>query len=88
MARCQLCGITSPEISKAFGVCLICIRRRPQYALEMAADAHRTSRAEFGLPPVPPDDPDGILCNLCVNACKIGKGCIDIADCVKTRTVG
>ena len=76
MARCQLCGITSPDISKAFGVCLICIRRRPQYALEMAADAHRTSRAEFGLPPVPPDDPDGILCNLCVNACKIGKGCI------------
>ena len=76
MARCQLCGITSPDIAKAFGVCLVCIRRRPQYALEMAADAHRTSRAEFGLPPVPPDDPDGILCNLCVNACKIGKGCI------------
>jgi len=33
-------------------------------ALEMAADAHRSSRAEFGLPPVPPDDPDGIPCNL------------------------
>jgi hypothetical protein len=76
MARCQLCGITSADISKAFSVCLVCIRRRPQKALEMAVDAHRTSRAQFGLPPVPPDDPDGILCNLCVNTCKIGKDCI------------
>ena len=73
MAKCQLCGITSPGISKAMGVCLICIRQRPQEALEMATDAHRISRAEFGLPSAPPDDSDGILCNLCVNTCKIGK---------------
>ena len=76
MAKCQLCGITSPGISKALGVCLICIRRQPRTALEIAAGAHRISRAEFGLPLVPPDDPDGIRCNLCVNSCKIGKGCI------------
>ena len=76
MARCHLCGINSPDISKALSVCLICIRRRPQKALEMAANAHRSSRVEFGLPPVPPDDPDGIRCNLCVNACKIGDGCM------------
>jgi pyruvate formate lyase activating enzyme len=76
MARCQLCGITSPCISKAFNVCLVCIRRRPHKALEITANAHRTSRAEFGLPPVPPNDSDGILCNFCVNTCKIGKDCI------------
>ncbi len=64
MARCQLCGITSPGISKALGVCLICIRRRPHKALEFAIDFHRTSRTEFGLPPVHPDDPYGLLCNL------------------------
>ena len=76
MARCQLCGITSPDIATALSVCLVCIRRRPHEALEMAVDAHRASRAEFGLPPVPPDDPDGILCNLCVNTCNIGQDCI------------
>lgn len=73
MAQCQLCEVTSPDISKALGVCLSCIRRQPQKALEMAGNAHRHSRTEFGLPPVPPDDPDGIRCNLCVNACKIGE---------------
>ena len=73
MARCQLCGITSPDISKALGVCLLCIRRRPQKALKIATDVHRTSRADFGLPLFSPDDPDGIRCNLCVNVCKIGK---------------
>ena len=73
MATCQLCGIASADISKILGVCLICIRRQPQKALELAANAHRTSRAEFGLPQSPPDDPDGIRCNLCVNNCKIGE---------------
>jgi pyruvate formate lyase activating enzyme len=85
MAKCQLCGITSPDISKALGVCLNCIRQRPQKALEIAADAHRISRAEFGLPAVPPDDPDGIRCNLCVNACKIGDGCIGYCGLRKNR---
>ncbi len=85
MARCQLCGTTSPDISNTLGVCLICIRRRPQMALEIAADAHRICRAAFGLPPVPPDDPDGIQCDLCVNACKIGKGCIGYCGLRKNR---
>ena len=76
MAQCQLCGVTSPCISKALGVCLACIRRRPQKALEIAGHAHRHSRAEFGLPLMPPDDPDGARCNLCVNACKIGENSI------------
>ena len=73
MARCQVCEITSPGISEALGVCLICIRQRPKEALEFAMDCHRTSRAQFGLPPVPPDDSEGIRCNLCVNTCKIGE---------------
>jgi hypothetical protein len=37
MAKCQLCGTTSPDISKALGVCLICIRRRLEKAIEIAA---------------------------------------------------
>ena len=85
MARCQLCGITSPSISKAFSVCLVCIRRRPHKALEIAVDAHRTSRAEFGLPPVPPDDSEGRLRNLCVNTCKIGKDYIGYCGLSKNQ---
>ena len=73
MARCQLCGVKSPNTSKALGVCPACIRQRPQAALGITAVVHQTSRAEFGLPPVAPDDPDGIRCDLCANACKIGE---------------
>jgi pyruvate formate lyase activating enzyme len=29
------------------------------------------SRADFGLPPKPPDDPVGVSCTICVNQCKI-----------------
>ncbi|MEW6002554.1 MAG: radical SAM protein [Nitrospirota bacterium] len=34
-------------------------------------DAHRRSRAIFGLPERPPKDPDGLPCNICVNECRI-----------------
>ena len=73
MAQCKLCDATAPDISEALGVCLACIRKNPQQALEIAENAHRQSRFEFGLPPNPPDDPEGVVCNLCVNTCKIGK---------------
>jgi len=79
MARCQLCRTTSAFISESLGVCGACIRERPREALEITARAHRESRAEFGLPPVPPDDPQGVRCNLCVNACRIGED--DIGYC-------
>jgi pyruvate formate lyase activating enzyme len=29
------------------------------------------SRSDFGLPPKPPNDPDGVSCTICVNQCKI-----------------
>ncbi len=73
MARCTICDATAPDISKALGVCLACIREKPQQALEIASSAHRQSRVEFGLRPVPPEDVGGVRCGLCVNACKIGE---------------
>jgi len=73
MAQCELCQTTSAFISEALGVCVNCIRERPREALEITDRVHRVSRAEFGLPPVPPDDPAGVRCDLCVNACRIGK---------------
>jgi pyruvate formate lyase activating enzyme len=69
MATCTLCERNSADISGALGVCLDCIRRQPQETLEIVAQAHWQSRAEFGLPPIPPDSPDGVSCNICVNRC-------------------
>ncbi len=74
MGDCRLCEKKSRLIAEALGVCLGCIRERPGEALEIAALAHAKSRAEFGLPETPPADPDGIVCNLCVNRCGIPEG--------------
>ena len=35
---------------------------------------HQLSREPFGLPPLPPREKEGILCNLCFNECQIGVG--------------
>lgn len=74
MSECALCHAVSPAISQELGACLRCIRERPADALSVAYQAHIKSRAAFGLPKVPPENPEGILCNLCVNACRIPQG--------------
>ncbi|MGD9180215.1 MAG: radical SAM protein [Desulfobacterales bacterium] len=73
MAQCSLCEQSSADISKTLSVCLKCIRQRPREALEIAARAHRESRAAFGLPPSPPDNPEGLSCNICVNRCRMAE---------------
>jgi len=71
MAQCNLCSTTSSFISEELGVCLKCIRERPEDALPLAMGAHTKSRVAFGLPEKPPKDPQGIPCNICVNECRI-----------------
>ena len=71
MAECRLCHTKSSTISKGPGVCLACIRERPEDALPIAMSAHRRSRRAFGLPEEPPKDPNGTACNICVNECGI-----------------
>ena len=56
------------------GVCLNCIREQPTEAVEIARQAHCDSRAAFNLPIAPPNDPDGVQCNICVNECRIPEG--------------
>jgi pyruvate formate lyase activating enzyme len=73
MAQCSLCEQNSEDISKTLSVCLRCIRQRPQEALKITARAHRESRATFGLPPSPPDNSEGLSCNICVNRCRIAE---------------
>ncbi len=71
MATCKLCNIESLTISREVGVCLACIRGRPKDALQLAREAHKRSRKAFGLPDVPPKDPAGLACTMCVNECRI-----------------
>jgi hypothetical protein len=71
MAQCNLCNTASRFISSELGVCLKCIRERPEDALALAVQAHTKSSATFGLPKKPPKDPLGIPCNICVNECRI-----------------
>lgn len=73
MAQCKICNTTSRSISEVLGVCLRCIREKPEDALPLAMQVHRKSRSAFGLPEVPPRDPEGLHCNLCVNECIIPK---------------
>jgi len=74
VARCGVCGDDSTLISGEMGVCLACIRKRPGEALPITLRAHRRSRAAFGLPETPPEDPDGLPCNVCANECLIPEG--------------
>jgi len=71
MAQCRLCQVADSSISRELGVCLKCIRQRPEDALPIAMQAHKESRAAFRLPQEPPKDPQGIPCKICVNECRI-----------------
>jgi pyruvate formate lyase activating enzyme len=74
MSKCRICRNASPSISKELGVCLACIRQRPDQALPCAMDAHKRSRDAFGLPAAAPRDPKGVRCKICVNECSIPEG--------------
>jgi pyruvate formate lyase activating enzyme len=70
--KCVVCGKFPTLCASELGVCLHCIRRRPQAALEHAKQAHQRSRAQFGLPVSPPATEGGVVCGLCARDCRIG----------------
>lgn len=71
MARCHLCKTTAREISRELGLCLRCLRQKPEEAAARAKEAHRRARAAFGLPQEPPRGPGGVPCKVCVHECRI-----------------
>lgn len=71
MGQCTFCKTKAIAISREIGVCLHCIRQRPEEALKQAMTVHRRSRAAFGLPTKPPRDPQGVVCKICVHECRI-----------------
>jgi pyruvate formate lyase activating enzyme len=74
LGQCRLCGASSPIISGRLGVCLRCIREKPDEALEITDAMHAESRKTFGFPPKPPRDQNGLACGMCANNCRIGVG--------------
>lgn len=56
------------------GVCVNCLREKPEKALQVAFERHAKTREKFRLPPKPPRTPGGIPCRICVNECLIGEG--------------
>ena len=71
---CKLCGARSRLIAAQLGVCLDCIRNRPQEALEISDAAHTAARRLFGLPERPPRAEGGHRCGLCAQDCVIAEG--------------
>jgi len=74
MGKCLVCGEKAVTVSDSLGVCLKCIRGKPEKALEITRRVHAKSRAVFGLPSEPPRDAGGIACGVCANNCVIGSG--------------
>ncbi|KPU63026.1 radical SAM protein [Thermococcus sp. EP1] len=73
MAKCELCGYESEEISEAIGVCVNCLRKNPQKALEKVMKSHFRWRKLINLPSLPPQNGE-ISCKICVNECQILEG--------------
>ncbi|MDW8360721.1 MAG: radical SAM protein, partial [Candidatus Caldarchaeum sp.] len=61
-------------MSRAVGVCLKCLRGKPEEALKIAAEGHSYSRKIFGLPATPPRTAGGVPCSLCAANCLMGEG--------------
>lgn len=72
--KCFACGRQSPLIASILGVCVDCIRERPDEVLPHIQKMQAETRLEFDLPTQPPRDPQGAHCPLCANECRIPEG--------------
>ncbi|MEM2094600.1 MAG: radical SAM protein, partial [Candidatus Bathyarchaeia archaeon] len=72
--QCKVCGASSPLISSFLGVCLKCIRQKPDETYPHILEAHSRCRSPYGLPSSLPRSPGGVECGICSNECRIGEG--------------
>ncbi|UCE16801.1 MAG: radical SAM protein [Candidatus Bathyarchaeota archaeon] len=89
MGKCQICHERSPLTSSHLGVCLKCIRQKPE-ALKITDKVHAETREKFDLPPKPPQDSNGIPCGMCSNNCRIpvnGKGFCGLVFNINNRLI-
>jgi pyruvate formate lyase activating enzyme len=71
MSRCIRCGKNSSLISSPLDTCVDCIRNHFDDVKPHLKTVHARTREMFSLPPEPPDTDHGILCQFCVNQCRI-----------------
>ncbi len=74
MAACRHCGSIDRLLSPRLGYCAACIRGHFSQVWPEIKKLHEESREAFGLPLIPPQDPQGKPCNLCFHACRIPEG--------------
>ncbi|MGQ9525325.1 MAG: radical SAM protein [Armatimonadota bacterium] len=71
MSRCIGCGIESRLVAHELGVCGHCLRKEYSRFEEHIRTVRAEGRKRFGLPGSPPQHPDGITCELCMNRCRV-----------------
>ena len=74
MGECVHCGKDSILISSPLDTCVSCIREHFDDVKPHLETVHTRSREMFSLPPKPPQSDHGILCQFCVNQCRIPPG--------------
>jgi pyruvate formate lyase activating enzyme len=72
--KCLACGKEAGPLSQALPVCLDCLRSEGESVKPIVEKAHGRSRRPFRLVDVPPHDRSGMLCQICVNQCRIPEG--------------
>ena len=74
MARCRECGREDAGIASVLSLCADCIKHGDEALLRQTDQVHARERERFGLPGQPPRAPDGRLCRICANECRILDG--------------
>ena len=73
--ECRICG--RDGAAKVLGVCVSCVRERPEEALEHAMRGHERARGVYALPAEPPRSVGAAgarRCRLCANECVLAPG--------------
>lgn len=73
-AVCRVCGSGDKVVSSTLGVCVDCIRSKPDQSLPIVFEVHKEARARLGLPDKLSRGERGIPCAVCSNRCVLGDG--------------
>ena len=74
LTACEVCKSGYGIVSRGIGVCVACLKERPEESLPVVMERHCRTRAAERLVPEPPRDPKGVRCSFCANECVIGEG--------------
>ena len=74
MGTCRYCKKSETIISETIGFCADCIREHFEEVWPEIRLVHAKSRKAYSLPENPPRDPEGKLCTLCFQECRISEG--------------